>query len=101
MRRQTVLRWRSSRHDREIARMSDSRGNILICSCEDTMPTDAGAVRRGCRGHQGTPARQLCRAELARPRAVAGQATPLMVGCTQEAALFSDVAAEGGRTSPI
>jgi len=81
--------------------MPDSLGNILICSCEDTMPLDAAAVRRVCRGAQVTTARQLCRAELERFRAIAGQSGPLTVACTQEAALFSEVAAEGGREAPI
>jgi len=62
---------------------------ILICSCEDTMRLDADAVR-SC----GTvmTARHLCRAEIDRFRAEAGG--PLIVGCTQEAPLFSEVAAE-------
>ena len=49
--------------------MADRPRNILICSCEDTMPLDAQAVRRGCGGTQVTTARQLCRAELDRFRA--------------------------------
>jgi ferredoxin len=65
------------------------------------MPLDTDAVRRGCRSDQVTTARQLCRAELDRFRAMAGNAVPLTVGCTQEAPLFSEVAAESGRTSPI
>jgi ferredoxin len=80
--------------------MADPTRHLLICSCDDTMPLDAGAVRRGCRG-QPTSATQLCRAELDRFRAIAAENTPLTVGCTQEAALFSEVAAESGRTSPI
>jgi ferredoxin len=81
--------------------MPESPGNILICSCDDTMPLDADAIRLACRGAQVTTAHQLCRAELARFRAMAGEAAPLTVGCTQEAALFSDVAAEGERATPI
>ena len=80
--------------------MADPPKHLLICSCDDTMPLDAGAVRRGCRG-KPTGATQLCRAELDRFRAIAAQDTPLTVGCTQEAALFSEVAAETGRTSPV
>ncbi|MDB5639436.1 MAG: hypothetical protein JWP51_4344 [Bradyrhizobium sp.] len=80
--------------------MADPTRHLLICSCESTMPVDADAVRRACRGETGT-ATQLCRAELDRFRAIAAKDTPLTVGCTQEAALFSEVAAEGGRTSPI
>jgi ferredoxin len=80
--------------------MADPARHLLICSCDDTMPLDAGAVRRGCRG-EPTSATQLCRAELDRFRAIAAQDTPLTVGCTQEAALLSEVAAESGRTRPI
>ena len=61
------------------------------------MPLDADAVRRGCRGAEVSTARQLCRAELERFRAAAAGGEPLIVGCTQEAPLFSEVAAEGER----
>jgi ferredoxin len=70
------------------------RPRILICSCEDTMPLDAQAVRRGCGGSQVTTARQLCRAELDRYRAAVAAGDALVVGCTQEAPLFSEIAAE-------
>src|SRR5260370_28712447 len=83
------------------AAMTNSTGHLIICSCEDTMPLDAGAVRRGCRGKEVTSARQLCRSELDRFRALAGGAAPLTVACTQEAPLFSQVAAENGRTNSI
>ena len=77
--------------------MADRPPKILICSCEDTMPLDADAVRRGCRGAEVVTARQLCRAELERFRAAAAGGEPLIVGCTQEAPLFSEVAGERGR----
>jgi len=80
--------------------MADSNRHLLICSCDGTMPLDSGAIHRGCRG-QPTTATQLCRAELDRFRAIAADDTPLTVGCTQQAALLSDVAAEGGRATPI
>jgi ferredoxin len=72
--------------------MADRPHDILICSCEDTMPLDAESVRRGCRGARVTTARQLCRAELARFRATASAGERLVVGCTQEAPLFSEIA---------
>src|SRR5258708_24800299 len=81
--------------------MIRSPGHVVMWACEDMKPLDAGAVRRGCRGKEVTSARQLCRSELDRFRALAGGAAPLTVGCTQEAPLFSEVAAENGRTSPI
>jgi ferredoxin len=74
--------------------MTDRPRTILICSCEDTMPLDAQAVRRGCGGSQITTARQLCRAELEleRYRAAVTAGAALTVGCTQEAPLFSEIA---------
>ena len=65
---------------------------ILLCSCEDTMPLDGSAVRQGCRGAEVSTARQLCRAELEKFRAAAAGGGPLIVGCTQETPLFSEVA---------
>jgi ferredoxin len=73
---------------------ADRPRDIWICSCDDTMPLDAEAVRRGCRGSKVATAKELCRAELARLRAAAGD--PLLVGCTQEAPLFSEIAQELG-----
>jgi ferredoxin len=76
--------------------MAEKPRNILICSCEDTMPLDAAAVRRACKGGEVSTARQLCRAELERFRAAAARGEPLTVGCTQEAPLFAEVAGEAG-----
>ncbi len=75
--------------------MADRPPKILICSCEDTMPLDTAAVKRGCRGADVLTAHQLCRAELEKFRAAAAGGEPLIVGCTQEAPLFSELA-EGG-----
>jgi ferredoxin len=58
------------------------------------MPLDGGALKRGCRGAEVVSGRQLCRAELERFRALAGTGAPLTVGCTQEAPLFREIAAE-------
>ena len=79
--------------------MAESPRTVLICSCEDTMPLDIGAVARGCRGASVVAGRQLCRAELERFRAIANRDAPLTVACTQEAPLFSEVAE--GRDTPI
>ena len=80
--------------------MAESGKDVLMCSCDGTVPLDADAVRRGCRSEPMT-ATQLCRAEFDRFRTIAAKDTPLTVGCTQEAALFSEAAAETGRASPI
>jgi ferredoxin len=81
--------------------MPDSPKTIAICSCEDSMPLDVEAVRRGCPGAEVKTAHQLCRAELDRFRALAGKSASLTVGCTQEAPLFAEVAAEGGAEPPV
>ena len=72
--------------------MAEKR-TILVCSCEDTMPLDADALQRGCRGAEIKQAHQLCHAELERFRAAAKSA-PLTIACTQEAPLFSEVAGD-------
>jgi ferredoxin len=82
--------------------MSDSRTNILLCTCEGTMSPDADAIRRGCPAATATPAaHQLCRSELSRFKTAASDPTPLIVGCTQETAVFSAAAEEVGRTAPL
>jgi len=68
--------------------------DILLCTCEDTMPIDADMVRRGCRSASVQTAKQLCRAELERFRSALADKAPLIVGCTQEAALFRETAGE-------
>ncbi len=74
--------------------MADRPQNILICSCEDTMPLDGEAVRRVCRDTVVVEGRQLCRAELDRFRKLAGAGATMVVACTQEAPLFTEVADE-------
>jgi ferredoxin len=81
--------------------MAGSSGHVLICSCDATMPLDADSVHRGCRSDQVTTAVQLCGRELDRFRQIAKEETPLTVGCTQQAALFSQVASDNGRINPI
>ena len=72
--------------------MPDPSKTILICSCEDTMRLDTAAVKRGCRKSGIAEFRQLCRAELDHFRTAARIEGSLVVGCTQEAALFADEA---------
>src|ERR1700748_1135287 len=79
--------------------MPDPAKTILICSCEETMRLDTGAVRRGCRNAEISEFRQLCRAELDRFRDAAKAEGTLIVGCTQEAPLFHDEAE--GRSGKI
>ena len=76
--------------------MAERPRHVLICSCEDTMPLDAGALKRGLprqRGNDRAPALPRRARTLPRRRRVGA---PLTVGCTQEAPLFSEVAWESG-----
>lgn len=79
--------------------MAQPPKTILVCSCEDTMHLDAAAVKHGCRKSEIWTFRQLCRAELDHFRNAAKAEGSLVVGCTQEAPLFTDVA--GDRSGEI
>ncbi len=83
------------------SRMTERPHTILLCTCDDTMPVDVEAVRRGCRGADVKSGKQLCRAELERFRAAAAQSAALTVGCTQEAALFTETAGNRDGGKPI
>jgi ferredoxin len=78
--------------------MAERPPSILICSCEDTMPLDGAAVKRGCRGAEVLAAHQLCRAELEKFRSAVAGGEPLIVGCTQETPVFSEVAGDADVT---
>ncbi|MEA2930905.1 MAG: hypothetical protein QOG38_3333, partial [Hyphomicrobiales bacterium] len=74
--------------------MAERPRKILICSCEDTMRLDADAVRRGYPGADVSTANHLCRTQIERYRNAVAGGEPIIVGCTQEAPLFSQVAEE-------
>ena len=59
------------------------------------MPLDAAAIAGGCGGELRS-ADQLCRRELDRFKAALNTDAAITVGCTQEAPLFREVAAEAG-----
>jgi ferredoxin len=72
------------------------RSKILVCSCDNTMPLDGGALPRGCQGLDIVTGRQFCRAELERVRTLASTRTALTIGCTQEEPVFREIAAATG-----
>jgi ferredoxin len=76
--------------------MAEGKRQIVVCSCEDTMPLDIDTIRHSCRNAQVTTGRQFCRSELDRFRKVAASGDPILVACTQESPVFSEVAAETG-----
>lgn len=81
--------------------MASSPQTILVCSCEDTMRVDAGALGKACRGATVEAGRHLCRSQIDRFRAAAAKEGTLTVACTQETAIFEEVAAESGRQAAI
>ena len=72
--------------------MTERQRTLFVCSCEDTMPLDAAAIGRGCKGATVKSARHLCRAEVERFLAELSTGDAITVGCTQEAPLFAEVA---------
>ena len=80
--------------------MAERPRNILICSCEGTIPLDGKMVRRVCHDSVVVEGRQFCRAELERFRKAAAGGEPISVACTQEAPLFSEIAGEIGAEAP-
>jgi len=81
--------------------MAEKLRQILACSCDDSMALDGEALRRVCRGAEVQTARQLCRAEAERFRAIAADGGAVTVTCTQEAPLFSELAEEAGGKAAV
>ena len=70
---------------------------ILLCTCEQTMKLDGKALAKACGAEAAAdPVTQLCRAQLDTFRAAIAGGGQVLVGCTQEAPLFAEVAAETG-----
>ena len=76
--------------------MADRPRQIVVCSCEDTIPLDANALRSACKGAEVTAGREFCRAELDKFRSQTATGGDITVACTQEAPVFSDAVADNG-----
>ncbi|UGQ48105.1 4Fe-4S binding protein [Massilia endophytica] len=73
-----------------------------VCDCNRSMPVDGKAL--GAALEQGAPldmASQLCRREVGRYLEALDGAEKLVVGCTQEQPLFSELAEQKNRLAPI
>ena len=80
--------------------MSGVEARLFICSCEKTMPLDEAALAKAglaCTGR----ADQLCGAQLDLLKAALGDGAPVTIACTQEAALFTEVAEDLGSAAPL
>jgi ferredoxin len=73
---------------------------VLACSCEATVPLDAAMLAPHCGGELrlGT---QLCRRELGLFKSALATGRPVTVSCTQEAALFAEVAEDAGAAEAV
>ena len=77
--------------------MTDKTPKILLCNCGKTMNVDGAAIGAAL-GHDALAVHtQLCRTDMAAYETALGGGGPLLVACTQEAPLFSEVAAEARR----
>ena len=78
---------------------------LLLCNCEATMPLDKAKLAKACRavGAEGELQlnSQLCRAQLGNFQAAVIGTGPLLVACTQEAPLFSEVTAEDNPAAQV
>ena len=81
--------------------MAEKSHTLFICSCERTMPLDAAAIGRGCKGAAIESANHLCRAEIERFSIAAAKGGDITVACTQEAPVFNEVAAESGGNASL
>ena len=73
---------------------------LLVCSCEKTMPLDEAALAKGC-GGRITRADQLCGTELDLVKEALNAGGPITIACTQESALFAEVAEDLGVTESV
>ncbi|MDZ5698606.1 4Fe-4S binding protein [Chelativorans sp. M5D2P16] len=74
----------------------EKRRKVLVCSCEASMPDYGDSVARGCHGAEVETGNQFCGAELDRVRAFLGGTDAVIIGCTQQAPLFREVAEDLG-----
>ena len=77
------------------------RPKALVCSCEGTMPLDISAISKACPSMSIQGARHLCRTELDRFRGAAAAEGRLVVACTQEAPLFTEIAEDENLASQL
>src|SRR3954468_22337465 len=90
-RRKTRTRRKSKRPRKSQKTMSIQHKTLKLCNCNKTLPLDAEAL--GAALKIGAPVihTELCRKQAARFQGALGDAE-VLVGCTQEAALFNELA---------
>ena len=72
--------------------MSLDGKTLKVCSCNHTLPLDAKALARALKaGEPLTVHHELCRKDVGAFQAAVGGSDEVIVACTQEAALFSEL----------
>jgi ferredoxin len=68
---------------------------VLVCDCGGTMKIDGARLAKAC-GAEAVPTvhHALCRSQIAAFEAALAAGKPVVVGCTQEAPLFTEAASE-------
>ncbi|MFD1379017.1 4Fe-4S binding protein [Fodinicurvata halophila] len=76
--------------------MKMRKRRVLVCDCEKTMPLGKAGLEKACRKAGGDGElflnTQLCRSQIENYQAALESGEDLLVACTQEAPLFSEVA---------
>jgi len=76
--------------------------NVLLCTCERTMEIDGDTLCKALGAEQPGPIHDnLCRTQADRFAAALATGEPLLIGCTQEASLFSELAEDAGVDIPL
>jgi len=75
---------------------------VMLCNCEKSMSVDGEAIAKAL-GSDQTPVihNNLCRMELQAFSNALDHNTPLLIACTQEAPLFTELAEERGSDTPL
>jgi len=76
--------------------MPEAKRRLLLCNCEKTMTVEAERIGRIAACPSGPAASSLCRRELGLFEEALAGGESLLVGCTQEAPLFEELAEEAG-----
>lgn len=74
--------------------MTPPAPKCLLCNCEKTMKVDMTALAKGYGGALSPVHNQLCRAQIKSYERALAEGGPLLVACTQEAPLFTEIADE-------
>ena len=79
--------------------MNDTR--YALCNCNQTAALDAQTVQKTLDCATLISGEALCRHEIARVQSLLGESTALVIGCTQEAPLFAELARTANFNAPL